>query len=73
MKSLKLKLMSLVTKANLLIAFVVVALIFLLYGNKPMMNDWASMIGMEWIWVPVLLILFAALIFGRFFFKKKVE
>ena len=63
--------MKLVTKTNLIIAFVIIVLLFVLYGNKPMMNDWATMIGVRWIWVPVLVILFAAILYGRYFFMKK--
>lgn len=61
----------LLTRANLGIAVVVLVFIFVLFGNKPMMNDWATMIGIRWIWVPIIFILFAALLYGRFYFSKK--
>lgn len=63
----------LVTRANLIIALVVLVILFVLYGNKPMMNEWAAMIGVRWIWVPIIIIVFAAVLYGRYYFRKKTE
>jgi len=61
----------LITRVNLLIALVIGVILFVIYGNKPMMNDWATMIGIQWVWVPIVIILFAAILYGRYFFRKK--
>ena len=61
----------LLSRANLLIALVAIVILFVLYGNKEMMNDWANIMGVKWIWVPIVIILFAALLYGRYFYKKK--
>ena len=61
----------LITRANILIAFVILVLLFVIYDNNLMMKEWATMIGIRWIWVPMVIILFAAILFGRYFFRKK--
>jgi len=61
----------LITRVNLLIALVIGVILFVIYGNKPMMNDWATMIGIQWVWVPIVIILFAAILYGHYFFRKK--
>jgi len=61
----------LITRVNLLIALVIGVILFVIYGNKPMMNDWATMIGIQWVWVPIVIIFFAAILYGRYFFRKK--
>lgn len=63
----------LITRANLIIALVVLVILFVLYGNKPMMNEWAEIIGLRWIWVPIIIILFAVILYGRYYFRKKTE
>lgn len=63
--------MKLLTRANLIIALVILVILFVLYGYKPMIENWVTMIGIEWIWVPVIIILFVGILYGRFYFRKK--
>jgi hypothetical protein len=70
------KISRLITQANLMIAVIIVAILFVLYDYQPTINGWAKIIGKQWIWVPIVLILFAAILYaailyGRFFFRKK--
>jgi len=65
------KIIRIITKVNLIIAFVIGAILFLLYSNRSMMNDWESILGLRWIWVPVVIILLASFLYWRFFFRKK--
>jgi uncharacterized MAPEG superfamily protein len=44
------------TRENFIVAFVALVILFVLYGNKSMVNDWAEIIGIKWIWVPIVVI-----------------
>jgi hypothetical protein len=60
-----------ITRANLIIALVVLVILFVLYGNKSMMNEWAAIVGVRWIWVPIIIIIFATILYSRYYFRKK--
>lgn len=48
-----------------------IGIFLLMFGNKPLMNNWVKAIGLEWIWAAVILIIFAIILAGSYTFGKR--